>query len=88
MAALRPMAVAVAIPGHGPSSSDWPAALDAQQAYLQALLDGTRRAIKNRMSIQEAVSTVAAGAAEGWLLADRTHRRNVTAAYAELEWED
>src|SRR6185295_4455706 len=43
MAALRPMAVAVAIPGHGPPGTDWPAALDAQQAYLQALLDGTRR---------------------------------------------
>jgi quinoprotein relay system zinc metallohydrolase 2 len=88
MAALRPMVVAVAIPGHGPSSSDWPAALDTQQAYLQALLDGTRRAIKNKMTIQQAVSTVAASAAEGWLLADQYHRRNVTAAYAELEWED
>ena len=88
MAALRSMAVAVAIPGHGPSSRDWPAALDAQQAYLQALLDETRRAIKSKMTIQQAVSTVAAGAAEGWLLADQAHRRNVTAAYAELEWED
>jgi len=88
MAALRSVAVAVAIPGHGPSSRDWPAALDAQQAYLQALLDGTRRAIKSKMTIQQAVSTVATGAAEGWLLADQAHRRNVTAAYAELEWED
>jgi hypothetical protein len=82
------MAVAVAIPGHGPPSSDWPTALDPQQAYLQALLDETRRAIKNKMTIQQAVSTVAADAGKGWLLADRTHHRNVTAAYAELEWED
>lgn len=88
MAALRSMAVAVAIPGHGPSSGDWPAALDAQQAYLQALLDETRHAIKDRMTIRQAVSTVAASAAQGWLLADQTHRRNVTAAYAELEWEN
>jgi quinoprotein relay system zinc metallohydrolase 2 len=88
MAALRPMAVAVAIPGHGPSSSDWPAALEPQQAYLQALLGETRRAIKNKMTIRQAVSTVAADATKGWLLADPTHHRNVTAAYAELEWED
>jgi hypothetical protein len=62
--------------------------LDAQQASLQALLDGTRRAIKNRMTIRQAVSTVAADAVKGWLLAEQAHRRNVTAAYAELEWED
>jgi quinoprotein relay system zinc metallohydrolase 2 len=88
MAALRPMDVALAIPGHGPASRDWPGALDAQQAYLQALLDGTRRAIKDKMTIRQAVSTVAVDATRGWLLVDETHHRNVTAAYAELEWED
>ena len=88
LAALRPMRVAVAIPGHGPSSSDWPAVLEPQQAYLQALLDETRRAIKDKMTIRQAVSTVAVDATKGWQLVEQTHHRNVTAAYAELEWED
>ena len=85
---LRARPVAVVVPGHGPASRDWPAPLDAERRYLLALRDETRAAIRNRMTIQQAVATVAADAAKGWLLAEQYHRRNVTAAYAELEWED
>jgi quinoprotein relay system zinc metallohydrolase 2 len=79
--------IALVVPGHGPARR-WPGALDPERAYLTALRDQTRAAIRNKMTIQQAVAQVAADAAKGWLLAEQTHRRNVTAAYAELEWED
>jgi quinoprotein relay system zinc metallohydrolase 2 len=86
--ALQSMDVALAVPGHGPAGAPWPAILEPQRRYLQALRDETRAAIRNRMTIQQAVPQVAADAARGWLLAEQVHRRNVTAAYAELEWEE
>ena len=80
------------VPGHGPASNDWPAAMDAQAGYLNGLLRDTRAAIRNRLTIQQAVDTVPIpvpiAPTPPWRLTDRFHRRNVTAAYAELEWED
>jgi len=80
--------VALVVPGHGPARSDWPSALEPERTYLTALREQTRTAIRNKMTIQQALAQVATDAAKGWLLAEQTHRRNVTAAYAELEWED
>ncbi len=80
--------VALAVPGHGAVSPDWPAALDAEQRYLQALLRDTRAAIKAGRTLQQAVDTVPCDGALSWLLVDQFHKRNVTAAFAELEWED
>lgn len=88
LAELRRLDVVLAVPGHGPSSADWPHGLDAQQRYLEALLRETRAAIKSTMTMREAVETVGRGAASSWLLVEEFHKRNVTAAYAELEWED
>jgi quinoprotein relay system zinc metallohydrolase 2 len=88
MAEVRRLDVALAVPGHGAVSTDWPGVLAAQQSYLEMLLRDTRAAIKNRQTIQQAVDQVGRDAASSWQLADRFHRRNVTAAYAELEWED
>ena len=85
---LAALEVATAVPGHGPTSTDWPAALDAQRRYLDAVLRDTRAAIKARITLARAVDQVALEPAASWLLAERFHRRNVTAAYAELEWED
>lgn len=85
---LAKVDAAVAVPGHGPVSRDWPAVLKDQQAYLGALLTETRAAIKSRMTLAQAVDSVGRTEAAHWKLADRFHRRNVTAAYAELEWED
>lgn len=87
LADIARLDVALAIPGHGPASRQWPEALAAQQRYLGALLGETRAALKSKLTIQQAVDRVDAGAA-GWRLAERFHRRNVTAAYAELEWEE
>jgi quinoprotein relay system zinc metallohydrolase 2 len=88
LAELRRLDVAMLVPGHGPVSSDWPSVGDAQADYLNALLRDTRAAIKDRLTIQQAVDRIGVPPGSHWLLTDRFHRRNVTAAYAELEWED
>ena len=88
MADMRRLDVALVVPGHGTPSTAWPAALDAQQAYLSALRNETRAAIKAGMTISQAVDQVARAAAAPWLLNDTFHRRNVTTVFAELEWED
>jgi quinoprotein relay system zinc metallohydrolase 2 len=88
MADLKGLDVATVVPGHGPVSSDWPAAVDAQADYLNTLLRDTRAALRNRLTIQQAVERIGTPSGSNWLLTDRFHRRNVTAAYAELEWEE
>jgi len=88
MAELRGMDVSLAIPGHGPSGRDWPGMMAPQRAYLESLQRETRAAIKRKMTIAQAVEQVGRPVAPEWLLAELFHRRNVTAAYAELEWED
>ena len=88
LAALRDFDVARVVPGHGATSTQWPGALDAEDRYLRSLLGETRAALRARLTIQQAVEQVGRDALAGWQLTDRFHKRNVTAAYAELEWED
>ena len=76
------------MPGHGKVTGDWPGASAAQERYLRALLSETRAALRARKTLQEAVETIGAGGDDQWLLFDAFHRRNVTAAFAELEWEE
>ncbi len=76
------------VPGHGPVDPPWPEALADEERYLQVLAREVRDAIKGGRTMQQAVESVGASERSRWLLADRFHRRNVTAAYAELEWED
>jgi quinoprotein relay system zinc metallohydrolase 2 len=82
---LRAIPADRAIPGHGRAAS-WPDALASESRYLNALLVDVRAAIKAGRTLSETVETVqpAPGA---WLLRDEFHRRNVSAAYAELEWD-
>lgn len=88
MASLKSLDVALAVPGHGAPSADWPAVLAPQWNYLNGLLVQTRAAIRAKMTIQQAVDSIAPPAGSSWRLTELFHRRNVTAAYAELEWED
>lgn len=76
-----------AVPGHGPSVADWPGALDPQRRYLTTLVEGVRRVLKAGGSIQDAVAHVAEDERARWLLFDVYNPRNVTATFAELEWE-
>ncbi len=77
----------VLVPGHGPPDAPWREALAANLRYLGAGRDGTRAAIAAGTDLQRAQETVATEAAADWDLAAEYHRRNVAAAYAELEWE-
>ncbi len=87
MERLRKLQAERAIPGHGPKCVPWPGALSAQRRYLNTMSEAIRRVIDRGGTIEEAIDSVGYAAREQWLLFDEYHRRNVTAAYAELEWE-
>ena len=74
------------VPGHGRAGT-WPAAMLPEEHYLKRLLRDVRAALAARMPIAEAIETVGCDDAEHWLLVDQFHKRNVSAAYAELEWD-
>ncbi len=88
MAELRRMDVALAVPGHGAPGQDLPAMLAPQQTYLESLQADIRKALRERRSMAQTVQDTPMPVAGRWLLAEQFHRRNLTAAYAELEWED
>lgn len=75
------------VPGHGPVSAPWPDALAPQRGYLEGIVTEIRALQRARGTIQQAVADVGRDAAGKWLLFDEYHSRNVTAAFAELEWE-
>jgi quinoprotein relay system zinc metallohydrolase 2 len=85
--AMTQVAAQRAVPGHGPAVVDWPAAAEPELRYLNAVLVGTRTAIRGDIDIAEAPRNVALEERGNWLLFDDYHARNVTAAYKELEWE-
>ncbi len=85
---LQQRQFAVVIPGHGPVVRNWPAAMRPEQAYLQMLLREIRAAIKKGVHLQDAVQGIGHSARGQWQLFDQFHRKNVTTAFAELEWED
>ena len=76
----------VVIPGHGRVAA-WPDAIASQERYLARLAADVREAIKAHRTLTETVDALA-GERGGWLLFDAFHKRNVSAAYAELEWEE
>jgi len=86
-ARLRELPVRQVIPGHGRIAPPWPASLDAQTRYLGNVVSRVRDALVRGMTLAETVDAADPADAEGWALADAYHRRNLTAAYAELEWE-
>ena len=75
-----------AIPGHG-RAREWPGAIAPEEKYLLALLRDVRAAIKAGQTLDQAVESIGGDRGQ-WTLYDDFHRRNVTAAYAELEWEN
>lgn len=87
MTEMRQMSPRHIVPGHGAVDRAWPQVLEPQQHYLSTLAADIRHALAERQTIQQAVETAGKSEAGHWLLFDSFHRRNVAAAYAELEWE-
>jgi quinoprotein relay system zinc metallohydrolase 2 len=84
---LRGIPAARVVPGHGPVTAPWPAALDPEQAYFALLVRDIRKLIAAGGSLQQATDTIGLTERGHWLLFDSYNARNVTAAYTELEWE-
>jgi quinoprotein relay system zinc metallohydrolase 2 len=76
-----------AVPGHGPASVDWPAALADQRRYLETLAADLRAVIAKGGTLEDAVAGAARSERSRWLLFDDFNARNATAGFAELEWE-
>ncbi|MGR9043974.1 MAG: quinoprotein relay system zinc metallohydrolase 2 [Gammaproteobacteria bacterium] len=77
----------VVIPGHGPVVTDWPKSMQPEKHYLETLLTEIREMIRTGKYIEDAVAKVGLDLKDQWRLFDQFHRKNVTTAFAELEWE-
>jgi quinoprotein relay system zinc metallohydrolase 2 len=75
------------VPGHGRLDLPWPATLEVQQAYLQGVAATVRKALAANQTLGELVRAAPPPADNQWLLIDAFHLRNLSAAFAELEWE-
>jgi quinoprotein relay system zinc metallohydrolase 2 len=78
----------VVIPGHGAIDRNWPKGMQAQKKYLQKLAQKLRLKIKQGIFIENVLKNIDESIAEGWLLFNDFHKKNLSSAYAELEWED
>lgn len=75
------------VPGHGPVTMGWPGAAQPVERYLSKLISEIRAVIARDGTLQEAVSSVGQSEKSAWELFEHYHKRNVSAAFAELEWE-
>lgn len=76
------------IPGHGRLIKDWPTSLQPQKNYLLQLSREIKSMIKQGKTLEYAVENVGLAAKANWQLFEEFHRKNVTMAFAELEWDD
>jgi len=75
------------VPGHGPVSMEFPQALEPERRYLTAVETDVRQAIAEGKTLSQTTKTAGFSEKDKWKLFDQYHVRNVTAAFAELEWE-
>ena len=87
LAALETVAARRAVPGHGPTSVNWPSGARDLERYLGILLRETKEAIAKGMDLETAVGSVAQSERSRWTLFDDYNAHNVTQAFKELEWE-
>jgi hypothetical protein len=64
-----------------------PGALEPEQRYLATIAADVRKLIKEGKTLEDAAKTAGFEERDAWKLFDQYHVRNVTAAFAELEWE-
>jgi quinoprotein relay system zinc metallohydrolase 2 len=79
--------IAHVVPGHGPAVMTWPDALAAQNRYLGVLVTQIREYIERGAPLSQAAKEIGIEEKDAWLLFDDFNARNVSAAFAELEWE-
>jgi quinoprotein relay system zinc metallohydrolase 2 len=84
---LRSIPAVRAIPGHGPVTAGWHGALDNESRYLSTLLKDVRAAIKQGMSMEEAIDGSTQSEKGKWVLFDIVNRRNISLIFPVLEWE-
>jgi quinoprotein relay system zinc metallohydrolase 2 len=87
LAQLSRKQAARVVPGHGPKAMELPDALEPEQRYLAAIADDVQRLIKDGKTLEDATKVAGFSERDAWKLFDQYHVRNVTAAFAELEWE-
>ena len=75
------------VPGHGPHAMQLPSALEPEKRYWSVVAADVRKLIKEGKDIVEATHVAGQSERGKWKLFDDYHVRNVTAAFAELEWE-
>lgn len=76
-----------AIPGHGPASVRWPDGTDPQRRYFSVLAKDLRRFIADGALMQDAQHVAGISEKDNWELFEDFNPRNVSAGFAELEWE-
>lgn len=84
---LAGLPAARAVPGHGSPSLPWPAGADAERAYLSSLRTDLRRAVKAGWPLARAMEAIPVEGGEQWRLIEDFHKRNISAAFGEMEWE-
>jgi quinoprotein relay system zinc metallohydrolase 2 len=84
---LKKRQVKRVVPGHGPHAMELPEAFDPEKRYLSAIADDVRRLIAEGKTLEDATKTAGFSERDAWKLFDKYHVRNVSAAFAELEWE-
>ena len=87
MEALKLQQANHVISGHGTITLPWPDASSAQDSYLNMLLSDTRKEIEEWTFMEEVINKVGKSEKTRWLLHEQNHKRNVTKAFSELEWE-
>ena len=75
------------VPGHGPPAMALPEALTPEQRYLGTIAADVRQLIKDGKTLEDATRIAGFSERDAWKLFEHYHVRNVTAAFAELEWE-
>lgn len=85
---LMEMDIAIVIPGHGPFlKQDWKQALDHEKNYFTLIREQVREIINDMGTINQAIENVGMSEKNKWLMFEEYHKRNVTSAFTELEWE-
>ena len=75
------------VPGHGPHAMQLPDALEPERRYLSTLAADVRRLIAEGKTLSAAMQMAGSSERPSWKLFETYHARNVSAAFAELEWE-